>query len=41
MDSYDNHKALITVDESWVEFQEIVKDIVTNSNVLALKEHMP
>ncbi len=40
MDSYDNHKALITVDESWVEFQEIVKDIVTNSNVLALKEHM-
>ena len=28
MDSYDKQKALITVDDSWVEFQEIIKDIV-------------
>jgi len=40
MDSYDKQNALITVDESWIEFQEIVKDITTNSNVMALKEHM-
>lgn len=40
MDSYDKQKALITVDDSWVEFQEIIKDIATNSNVSALKDHM-
>lgn len=37
MDSYDKQKALITLDDSWVEFQEIIKDIATNANVSALK----
>lgn len=38
--SLEEQKALICTDTSLSEFRECVQDIITNSNVLALKEHM-
>lgn len=36
----DNEKSLVCTDVSWSEFREIVSDIINNSNVKALREHM-
>lgn len=40
MNLNNEQKSLICKDSSLNEFKEIVKDIITDSNVLALKEHM-
>lgn len=40
MNSGNEQKALICTDASWIEFKEIVNDIITNPNVKALREHM-